>query len=112
VRRLGVYSLLIMTLAQPPAAAIRSLVRAVVEYAPAEVRAPLLEQADAVEYVTGPVTMMQLRVEGDPAPAPARGVTSPVPGGPHVFDAEGDAIGGLILWLEASGYIECLGIGG
>jgi hypothetical protein len=95
-----------MATARPPATAIRSLVRAVVECAPAEVRAPLLAQADAVDYVNGPVTMMRLRVEGDPAPA--RCVASPVPGGPHVFNAEGDAIGGLILWLDAGGYIECL----
>jgi hypothetical protein len=95
-----------MNVAKPSTAAIRSLVRTVVEHAPSEVQAPLLAQADTVEYVDGPVTMMRLRVCG--APAPAHGVANPVPGGAHVFDADGDAIGGLLLWLNGGGYIECL----
>jgi hypothetical protein len=95
-----------MTVAQPSASAIRSLVRTVIEHAPAEVHAPLFAQAETLEYVDGPVTMMRLRVAGEAAPA--SGAVSPVLGGPHVFDDPGDAIGGLILWLDADGYIDCL----
>ena len=94
-----------MTVAQPPAAAIRSLVRRVIEHAPTDVRAPLLAQAETLEYVDGPVTMMRLRVAGEAAPASS--AVSPVPGGPHVFDDHEDAIGGLILWLDGDGYIDC-----
>lgn len=95
-----------MTDTRPPTDAIRSLVRAVIEHAPLEVQAPLLAQAESVEYVDGPVTMMSLRV--DHAAAPASGAVSPVPGGPEVADDHGDVIGGLLLWLDAGGYIDCL----
>lgn len=66
----------------------------------------LLAQADEVEYVSGPVTMMRLRA--GPASQPARGIPSPVPAGPVVYDPEGDAIGGLLLWLDENGFIDCL----
>lgn len=93
----------------PPVEAVRSLVRTVIEHAPYEVRAPLLAQADTLEYVGGPVTMMRLRVAGDRPRA--SGVTSPVPGGPSVVDAEGNDIGVLLLWLDEAGYIDCLEYG-
>ncbi len=89
-----------------PIEAVRSLVRTVIEHAPAEVRPPLLMQAEALEYISGPVTMMQLRVTGDCPPAD--GVTNPVPGGPSVVDAEGNDIGLLLLRLDDAGYIDCL----
>lgn len=98
-----------MTIAQPSTAVIRSLLRRVIEYAPSGARATLLAQADSVEYVDGPVTMLRLRVTGDAAPA--RGVPNPVPGGPDVLDAQGDVIGLLLLWLNADGYIDCLEYG-
>jgi hypothetical protein len=81
----------------------------VIEHAPDEVRPPLLAQADNLEYVGGPVTMMRLRVTGDCAPA--TGVTSPVPGGPSVVGADDNDIGLLLLWLDEAGYIDCLEYG-
>ena len=93
----------------PAIEAVRSLVRTVIEHAPAEVRARLLAQAESLEYVGGPVTMLRLRVTGDSAPA--SGVTSPVPGGPSVVDADENVIGLLLLWLDEAGYIDCLEYG-
>jgi hypothetical protein len=95
-----------MIVAHPPAEAIRRLVRTVIEHGPAEVRASLLAQTESLEYVDGPVTFMRLRVGRDVVPA--SGATSPVPGGPDVVDDQGKAIGGLILWLDADGYIDGL----
>ena len=66
---------------QPPALeSVRALVRSVIQYAPEELRALLLAQAERLEYVGGPITMMELRVTGDCAAA--RGVKGPLPGGP------------------------------
>ena len=93
----------------PSPEAVKSLVRTVIEHAPVEVQAPLRSQADYIEYVSGPVTMMQLRVTGECAPA--SGVASPVPGGPSVVDAEGNDIGLLLLWLDKAGFIDCLEYG-
>jgi hypothetical protein len=104
--RFAIYPFVTMTIAPPPAEAIRFLDRMVIEHAPAEVRAPLFAQAETLEYVDGPVTMMRLRVTDEAART--SGVVSPVPGGPHVFDDDGNAIGGLILWLDGDGYIDCL----
>ena len=90
----------------PPRAAVRSLVRKVVEHAQVEDRGALLAQADTVQYVDGPITMMRLRVPS--SSAPARSVENPVPGGPTVVNDDGDVVGGLLLWLDEVGYIECL----
>lgn len=98
-----------MVIAQVPIEPVRSLVRAVIEHAPAEVRAPLLAQADSLEYVGGPVTMMRLQVTSDSAPASSS--PNPVPGGPSVVDAEGEEIGLLLLWLDEAGYLDCLEYG-
>src|SRR4051812_42416585 len=93
----------------PPLEAVRALVRSVIQYAPEQFRALLLAQAERLEYVGGPITMMELRVTGDCAPA--HGVKGPLPGGPSVVGADDDAIGLLLLWLDASGYIDCLEYG-
>jgi hypothetical protein len=85
------------------------LVRGVIEHAPNDLQALLLAQTESLEYVGGPVTMMDLRVTGECAPA--NGVKGPVPGGPVVVDADGEPIGLLLLWLDGAGYIDCLEYG-
>lgn len=99
-----------MTEEQPSAEAVRALVRAVVAHAPEQARASLLAQVDNLEYVGGPVTMMQLRVTGGCA-ASTPGISNPVPGGPSVVASDGNDIGVMHLWLDEAGYIDCLEYG-
>jgi hypothetical protein len=96
-----------MTTALPPTAdAIQSLIRELLEQSDFEGREALLAQVDGVEYIDGPVTMMCLRVaQSFP---PSSGVPSPVPNDPIVLDETGEPIGGLLLWLDDAGYIDCL----
>lgn len=90
----------------PPTDAIKSLLRRALDLTDCAGRAELLAQVDGVEYVDGPVTMMNLRVEG--ARPAATGLSSPVRISPHVRDVNGEPVGGLLLWLDAAGSIECL----
>lgn len=65
-----------------------------------------MRQVGGVEYVGGPATMMNLRVEG--TRLPASGVPSPAPFMPIVVDEHGESNGELLLWLDAQGYINGL----
>ena len=69
-------------------------------------RDELLAQVDGVEYEDGPLTMMRLRLSRD-FPA-SHDVRNPVPHGPSVVEHDGHGIGMLLLWLDDSGYIDCL----
>ncbi|HEX7460725.1 MAG TPA: hypothetical protein VF317_00965 [Dermatophilaceae bacterium] len=90
----------------PATDAIRGLIRRLLEVDAFSGREQLLAQVDCVEYVDGPVTMMDLRVIG--ACSSASGVPSPVPATPIVVDERGEPIGHLLLWLDAQGYINGL----
>ena len=90
----------------PATDAIRGLIRRLLEVDAFSGREQLLAQVDCVEYVDGPVTMMDLHVVGT-CPS-AHGVRSPVPSTPIVVDERGEPIGQLLLWLDALGYIDCL----
>lgn len=86
--------------------AIRSLLRRAVSLSPGVGRDELREQIEGLTYVSGPVTMMDVRVERS-RPA-ARGVTNPFQIQPTVVDNAGELIGGLLLWLDPEGYIDCV----
>lgn len=90
----------------PSLETIRALVRTLLEQDDFAGRDDLLAQVGGIQYVDGPVTMMQLRV--DPGYPPAPGVPSPLRNGPSVVDEQGDPIGMLLLWLDDAGYIDCL----
>jgi hypothetical protein len=99
-----------MTAGQPPTTdAIRGLIRRLLEVSPFSGREQLLAQVEGVEYIDGPLTMMDLRVVGL-CPS-ATGVPSPVPSSPTVVGNHGEPIGSLVLWLDAQGYINCLEYG-
>jgi hypothetical protein len=87
----------------------RSIVRELLNQGDFAGRDALLAQVDGIEYVGGPVTMMDLRVSR--THPPSTGVPSPVPNGPNVVDDEGEVIGMLLLWLDDHGYIDCLEYG-
>lgn len=90
----------------PPIEGIRALLRKALELTDCPRRNELLAQVEGVEYVDGPVTMMNLRVDGArPAAADA---LSPVRISPSVLGDDGEVVGGLLLWLDDSGYISCL----
>ncbi|MCA0294134.1 MAG: hypothetical protein LCH96_02255 [Actinobacteria bacterium] len=96
-----------MTAGQVPTSdAVRGLVQRLLDLGDFTGREQLLAQVAGVEYIEGPVTMMDLRVVGQCASA--IGVPSPVPSTPTVVDERGEAIGELLLWLDAQGYINCL----
>lgn len=96
-----------MTAGQLPTSdAVRGLIRRLLEMSLFPGREQLLAQVEGVEYIDGPVTMMDLRVVG-PYPA-ATGVPSPVPSSPIVVDKDGEPTGELLLWLDVEGYINCL----
>ena len=69
-------------------------------------RDELLAQIHGVEYVDGPVTMMRIQVSR--TYPPSIGVPSPVPSCPEVLDESGAVVGGLLLWLDDEGYMDCL----
>jgi hypothetical protein len=69
-------------------------------------RDELLAQVDGLEHEDGPLTMMRLRLSRD-FPA-SHDVRNPVPNSPSVVDHDGHGIGMLLLWLDDSGYIDCL----
>jgi len=84
---------------------VRALVRTLLEHQDFEGRRELLDQVQDLEYVGGPVTFMQLRVDRRRTPAKAE---SPVPNRATVLDDAGEPLGGLLLWLDAQGYIDSL----
>lgn len=90
----------------PTTDAVRGLIRRLLEVSPFAGSEQLLAQVEGVEYIDGPVTMMDVRVVGA-CPA-ATGVPSPVPSSPTVVAEDGEPIGGLLLWLDDDGYIDCL----
>jgi hypothetical protein len=90
----------------PSTSTVRALVRTLLEQHDFADRDELLAQVDGVEYEDGPLTMMRLRVSSE-FPA-SHGVCSPVPNRPVVIDHDGQVIGKLLLWLDDSGYIDCL----
>jgi hypothetical protein len=88
---------------------IKSLVRRLLNQGDFAGRDELLEQVDGIEYVDGPVTMVDLHVPR--TYPPASGTPSPVPSRPTVLDQDGEMIGLLLLWLDKEGYIACLEYG-
>ncbi len=90
----------------PTTDAVRELIRRLLDLGDFCGREQVLAQVDCVEYVEGPVTMMDLRVVGE-CPS-AIGVASPAPLSPTVVDERGEPIGELLLWLDAQGYLNCL----
>lgn len=84
---------------------VRALVMKLLKQRDFPGRCELLLQVRELEYVAGPVTMMDLRVDRRCRPSSAR---SPVPNQPTVLDEDGEPVGGLLLWLDAEGYIDCL----
>lgn len=66
----------------------------------------MLAQVDGLSYVDGPVTMMNVRV--DRHRAPVADVRSPFSIKPDVLNEQGQPIGGLLLWLDDDGYIDCV----
>src|SRR5665647_542122 len=90
----------------PSTSKVRALVRTLLHLHDFEGRDELLAQVDGVEYEDGPLTMMRLRVSRE-FPA-SHDVRSPVPNSPSVVDHDGVVIGWLLLWLDDSGYIDCL----
>jgi hypothetical protein len=90
----------------PSIRTVRAVVRTLLEQHDFAGRAELLAQVGGIEYVAGPVTMMQLRVS--PTCPPSKGVSSPLRNRPSVVDPDGQVTGMLLLWLDDAGYIECL----
>lgn len=86
--------------------AIQSLVRRGLELTDAPGRDALLGQVDGIRYVSGPVTMIDVLV--DRSSPGASGVASPFAIKPSVVDESGGAIGGLLIWLDSAGYIDCV----
>lgn len=87
-------------------ASIRALVRRLLEQRAFRGRDVLLQQVPGIEYVSGPVTMMRLRVPR--TYVAAVGVPSPVPNSPTVMGQSGEMVGMLHLWLDGDGYVDCL----
>lgn len=87
-------------------ATIRALVQRLLEQRRFPGRDALLEQVPGIEYVSGPVTAMRLRVSRT-YPA-AVGAPSPVPNSPSVLGDDGELIGMLHVWLDGDGYLDCL----
>ena len=65
-------------------------------------RDELLAQVDGVEYEDGPLTMMRLRLRQSPSADMESALR------PSVVEHDGHGIGMLLLWLDDSGYIDCL----
>jgi hypothetical protein len=93
----------------PSTSKVRALVRTLLQLHDFAGREELLAQVEGVEYVDGPLTMMRLRVSPE-FPA-SHDVRSPVPSHPVVVDHDGQVIGMMLLWLDDSGYIDCLEYG-
>lgn len=89
--------------------AVRSLVRTVIEQAPAfDGRDELLGQVPTIEVVSGPLTMLTLSVDRSlPSGRPLRG---PVPGNCWARASEGRPIGTMLVWAD-DGYIDTLECG-
>ena len=84
---------------------VQTVVRSLLEQQDFPGRSELLAQVDGLEYVDGPVTMMRLRVDRS---YPSAQAESPAGNRPTVLGDAGDPIGGLLLWLDSEGYIDCL----
>lgn len=85
--------------------ALRLLVSRALELTDAPGRDQLLAQVPGLTYVRGPVTMMDVAVDRS---RPAAAIPSPFSIKPGVVDGEGQAVGGLLLWLDSDGYIDCV----
>jgi hypothetical protein len=93
----------------PSTSTARAIVRRLLQLQDFAGREELLAQVEGLEYVDGPPTMMRLRVSRE-FPA-SHDVRSPVPSDPVVVDEDGEVIGMMLLWLDDSGYIDCLEYG-
>jgi hypothetical protein len=93
----------------PSTSTARAIVRRLLQLQDFAGRDELLAQVDGVEYEDGPLTMMRLRVSRE-FPA-SHDVRSPVPNHPVVVGDDGEVIGMMLLWLDDSGYIDCLEYG-
>lgn len=88
---------------------VRSLVRAIIEQAPAFAgQADILAQVPSVELGGGPITMLNLEVDRTLPAAPIPDGT--LPGSCWAHEADGTPIGTLLVWTQ-SGYIAALEFG-
>lgn len=94
---------------EPSTESVRAVIRRFLEVSDFPSRERLLEQVEGVEYVAGPATMVDLRV--DRSYPSASGVPNPAPSNPTVVGVDGEPIGNLVLWLDADGYMNCLEFG-
>ncbi len=89
--------------------AVRSVVRTVLEQAPAfDGRDELLGQVATIEVVAGPITMLTLSV--DRSLPPGRLLRGPVPGNCWTWASNGKPIGTMLVWAD-DGYIDRLECG-
>lgn len=86
-------------------AALRSLVGRALQLTDAPGRDELLAQVPGLTYMRGPVTMMDVSVDRT---CPAASIPSPFSIKPSAFGRNGEPIGGLLLWLDADGYMDCV----
>lgn len=84
---------------------IRAVVRALLDQGDFLGKQELLAQVEGLTYVDGPVDWLHLIVNRR---FPASAAESPVPIMPTVLDEAGEPYGGLLLWLDAEGYIDYL----
>jgi hypothetical protein len=94
---------------EPSTESVRAVIRRFLEVSDFPGRERLLEQVEGVEYVAGPATMVELRV--DRAYPAATEVPNPAPSNPAVVGVGGEPIGTLVLWLDDGGYMDCLEFG-
>jgi len=85
---------------------VRGLLRHVLGEADFPGSDELLRQASNVDVVGGPVTMLDLRVTGQPTSASAF-TDGPIPLSVMVLDRVGIAFGELLIWVN-DGYLSCL----
>lgn len=85
--------------------ALRSLVARALELTDAPGREELLAQVSGMTYTRGPVTMMDVAVDQG---CPAAMIPNPFSIKPSVVGDDGEPIGGLLLWLDADGYMDCI----
>lgn len=81
------------------------MVRALIDQGDFLGKHELLAQVEGLTYVDGPVDWLRLAVDRR---YPASMAESPVPNQPTVLDESGEPFGGLLLWLNAEGYIDYL----
>jgi hypothetical protein len=90
-------------------AAVRAVVKRLIEDQAFDGREQLLAQVPFVRVVDGPITHLALEVNPAAVP-PAAFLCGRVPGCAWVRDANGETIGTLLVWIDR-GYISALEYG-